>query len=206
MTVAAIFRDLARRGATARLLPTGKLYVEPAAVLDELLLADMRALRDEIIAELRQNDRYAADVLIARARKAGLELSVEGVDGLRVQHLTNSLPDPDLLESLCEHKAAVLSELRRESDPLTYAAQRGLYEAEWRVAGCSRFTILADADEEAERRLGACPACGGSFELHGSPDPSTWRRVATLDNVELAAVRFVLAKAGEIARSASTEG
>jgi RNA polymerase-binding transcription factor DksA len=76
------------------------------------------------------------------------------------------------------------------------------YDAEWRVAGCAAFTALERADEAAEARYGACLSCGGSIELHGSPDASTWRRVASLDDVEIAAVRYVLASAGAIAREA----
>ena len=75
---------------------------------------------------------------------------------------------------------------------LEYAAQKGLIDAEWRVAGCSAFTVLERADEAAEARYGACLGCGGSLELHGSPIASERWRVTSLDDVAIAAVRFVL--------------
>jgi hypothetical protein len=49
----------------------------------------------------------------------------------------------------------------------------GLYDAEWRLAGCPPFTVLERAGEPGEARYGACLACGAGCELHGSPDPST---------------------------------
>jgi len=144
--------------------------------------------------------------LIAEARSVGLELPAEGVGGLRVRHRTNAAPDEMLIARLADNKLAVIEELRRESDVIQYAAVRGLYDAEWRVAGCLAFTALERADEAAEAGYGACLSCGASIELHGSPDASKWRRVATLDNVEIATVRYVLASAGAIARGWATNG
>lgn len=72
--------------------------------------------------------------------------------------------------------------------------------AEWRIAGCAYFTLLDGADEAEAARTGCCLACGSSIQLHGSPSPLEWRRVASVEAVELAAVRFVLAKAVSIAR------
>jgi hypothetical protein len=90
--------------------------------------------------------------LIAEARFVGLELSAEGIGGLRVRHRTNAAPDETLIARLADNKLAVIAELRRESDVIQYAAERGLYEAEWRVAGCAAFTVLQRADEDAEAR------------------------------------------------------
>ena len=80
--------------------------------------------------------REQADALIAESRSVGLELSAEGAGGLRVRHRTNAAPDEMLIARLANNKLAVIEELRRESDVMQYAAERGLYEAEWRVAGC----------------------------------------------------------------------
>jgi hypothetical protein len=74
---------------------------------------------------------------------------------------------------------------------------------EWRKVQRSR--CLERADEAAEARYGACLSCGGSIELHESqesPNASEWRRVTSLDDVHIAAVRYVLASAGAIARKA----
>jgi len=239
MTALAILADLTRRGGTARVLPTGKLRIEPATVVDDALLAELKDQRDEIIAELRRRDPAT---LIAEAHAAGLELKVEGADGLRVCHRTNASPDAALIARLGENKSAIITELRRQANLLEYAnakpnllpdvspavaiptlSRRGIicrvckkldrcYTdpegivcpgcAEWRVAGCSAFTALERADEAAEARYGACLSCGGSSELHGSPDASKWRLLASLDDVEIAAVRYVLASAGAIAREA----
>jgi len=198
VTPSALLDDLRRRGVTANLTPSGQLKIDPASAIDAALLADLKAQRDGIIAELRRRDPTA---LVEEARSAALEFSVER-DGLRVRHRTNAAPDETLIASLAEHKAAVIAELRQQDDVLAYGAERGLYEAEWRVAGCAAFTALERADECAEARYGACLSCGGSIELHGLPDAFKWRRVASLDDVEIAAVRYVLASAGAIAREA----
>lgn len=60
MTAAALLADLHQRGATARVLPTGKLRIEPASAIDDALLADLKAQRDEIIAELRCRSKVEA--------------------------------------------------------------------------------------------------------------------------------------------------
>jgi len=126
MTASDILADLTRRGGTARVLPTGKLRIEPAAVVDDALLAELKEQRDEIIAELRHRDPAA---LIEEARSTGLELSVEG-DGLRVRHQTHAAPDETLIARLAEQKALIIAELRQQDDVLAYGAERGLYEAE----------------------------------------------------------------------------
>ncbi len=87
---------------------------------------------------------------------------------------------------------------------LCYRGPAGRYVCprcvEWHVAGCATFTILNTADVEAERRFGTCLACGASWELHGRPRPVSWRRVRDLDDVQLVAVRYVIATAAAIIR------
>jgi hypothetical protein len=121
----------------------------------------------EIVTAGFATERPAA--LIAEAHSVGLDLSAEGVGGLRVRHRTNATPDEILIARLADNKLAVIAQRRRESAVIQYAAERGLYEAEWRVAGCSAFTVRERADEAAEARYGACLSCGGGIELHGSP-------------------------------------
>jgi hypothetical protein len=167
MTASAVLDNLMRRGGTARVLPTGKLRIEPATVVDEALLAELKEQRDEIIAELRRRE-----------------------------------PKPD--ETALTRHGVLCRSCRRLGRG--YGDQETGYVCpacvEWRVTGCAAFTALERADEAAEARYGACLSCGGSIELHGSPDPSKWRRVASHDDVEIAAVRYVLASAGAIAREA----
>jgi hypothetical protein len=76
--------------------------------------------------------------------------------------------------------------------------------AEWRIDGCSRFTVLLVADEATEERHGACLACGASWELHARPDVASWRRITDLDNVQIVAIRYVLAVAREVALGRET--
>ena len=93
-----------------------------------------------------------------------------------------------LREKVRSHKPEIVEFLRAQD--------------EWRVEGCPRFTILAGADEAEAARGGCCVACGASIELHGSTASPEWRRVDDLDDVELVAVRYVLASATAIARGA----
>jgi hypothetical protein len=229
VTAAALLDDIRRCGATATLTQDGRLRIDPASVIDAALLASLKAQRDDLIIELTRRDPAT---LIAEAHAAGLKLEVEGVDGLRVCHRTNSLPDAVLIARLGENKPAIITELRRQASLLPdvspavaiptlsgrgiicrvckkldrcYTDSEGTVCpgcAEWRGAGCAAFTVLERADEAAEARYCACLSCGGSIELHGSPDASKWRRVTSLDDVEIAAVRYVLASAGAIAREA----
>jgi len=143
----------------------------------------------------------SARALLERLTAEGVTVCLDG-DNVRLAATPPRLIDVALIDEVRATKAAVVAELQRESDVLQYAAEQGLYEAEWRVAGCSAFTALERADEAAEARYGACLSCGGSIELHGSPDAFEWRRVASHDDVEIAAVRYVLASAGAIAREA----
>ena len=142
-----------------------------------------------------------ARALLKRLNAEGVTVRLDGEDICLLTAPPRTI-DTALVAELRAAKAEVVAELRRESDVLQYAAERGLYEAEWRVSGCGAFTALERADEAAEARYGACLSCGGSIELHGSPDASKWRREASLDDVEIAAVRYVLASAGAIAREA----
>jgi hypothetical protein len=122
------------------------------------------------------------------ARSRGARLSVVG-DRLRVEGPRGITTLRPLLR---EHRDAIRHLLTREA-----------VEAEWRIEGCSRFTVLDGADEAAEARFGACLSCGASIELHGSPTPSEWRQVADLDDVQLVAVRYVIAAAAAIVRGSS---
>jgi hypothetical protein len=117
MTAGALLENVRRRGATATVTTAGKLRVEPGALLDAALLADLKAHRDELIAELRHRDPAA---LIEEARSACLELSVEG-DGLRVRHRTEPVPDAALVQRIADNKPAVIEELRQQADLLAYA-------------------------------------------------------------------------------------
>lgn len=73
---------------------------------------------------------------------------------------------------------------------------------EWRIAGCARFVVLADRDEAEIVERGCCLACGASAELHGSPSPAEWKRVASVDDVQLVEVRYVISVAVAIAKGA----
>jgi len=142
-----------------------------------------------------------ARALLERLNADGVTVRLDGDDICLFADPPRTI-DAALVAKLRAAKAAVVAELRRESDILQYAAERGLYEADWRVAGCSAFIALERADEAVEARHGACLACGVSIESHGSPDASKWRRVARLDEVEIAAVRYVLASTSPTADGA----
>lgn len=62
--------------------------------------------------------------LIADARAAGLELTVEGVGGLWVRHRTNASPDEALIARLAYNKLAVFEDLRRQAALLAYATEK----------------------------------------------------------------------------------
>jgi hypothetical protein len=75
------------------------------------------------------------------------------------------------------------------------ALEREARAAEWRV-DCPVFVALADGSE-----LGACLACGGSWELHGEPPRASWRIVTLDESVALHVARFfVVQRAEAIAR------
>jgi len=61
--------------------------------------------------------------------------------------------------------------------------------SEWRV-NCPRFVVAREAGKNGE--LAACLACGGTWELHGSPARELWRVADDTETVETLAVRFVL--------------
>ena len=61
----------------------------------------------------------------------------------------------------------------------------------------SAFVVAREAKSVGE--LAACIACGGTWELHGSPPRERWRIVDAAESVECIAARFVLAKAQAIA-------
>lgn len=155
MNAGALLDDLQRRGATASVTPAGKLRIEPAAVVDDALLRELREQRDAIVAELRQ--------------RLDLEASRN--------------EEPQCGDHL-----------------LTYAAKRGLYNAEWRVAGCPAFTVLERADKLVEARYGLCLSCGAPWPMHGSPVPDEWRCVKHPDDVRIVAIRFVIALETAIAQ------
>lgn len=71
---------------------------------------------------------------------------------------------------------------------------------EWRVQGCLAFTVLKTADEQAERRSGACIRCGAPWLMHGSPSAAHWVRVSDSDTVAMADVQYVIHRAEKIAR------
>lgn len=82
MTASALLDDLRRRGATARVLPTGKLRIEPATVVDEALLVELRAHRDAIVEELLRRsatwaNQRSAPTLSQRGRMCGRCLRVD---------------------------------------------------------------------------------------------------------------------------------
>jgi hypothetical protein len=182
MTARELLEDLATRGATARVLPSGKLFVEPVKALDEALLASLKSQREEIIAELSRTAEPA-----------------------NAPRLKPNADKPEMI-ALTQH-GVICRECRRLSRGYDPGDGFVCPEcSEWRVAGCKAFTVLESADEAIEAQYGACLACGSSIELHGRPTPSEWRRVASTDDVELAAVRFVLAVAGEIVRGARADG
>lgn len=181
MTARALLQRLTAEGVTVRL--DGEdicLVTDPPRTIGKELVSELRSAKAEILAELRRRDPAAP--MPAPAQRKPPEaptLSQRGVMCGGCLRVDRCYPD---------------------------VGENGGYVclgcAEWRVAGCAAFTALERADEAAEARYGACLSCGGSIELHGSPDASQWRRVATLDNVEIAAVRYVLASAGAIAREA----
>jgi hypothetical protein len=140
-----------------------------------------------------------ARALLERLTAEGVTVRLDGEDICLLTAPPRTI-DKALVAELRAAKAEVVAELRRESDVLQYAAERGLYEAEWRVAGCTAFTVLEHADKAAEARCGACLACGASWPMHGSPVPDEWRCVKHPDDVRIVAVRFVLASAAAIAR------
>jgi hypothetical protein len=71
---------------------------------------------------------------------------------------------------------------------------------EWEVRGCPSFTVLASADEQTEAERGACLRCGSPWAMHGRPATDSWTRVADPDDAMPATVRFVVARAREVAR------
>lgn len=127
--------------------------------------------------------------------------------------------DPETIARLRKRKADLLAELRRrewsDAGKLCSRCRRigtvrsedsvcrqCVTSEEWCVEGCTTFTVLERAHEALEARYGACLSCGGSCKLHGSLEPSEWRRVASLDDVELVTARLVIASAAAIVREA----
>lgn len=99
-------------------------------------------------------------------------------------------PASDVIEQLSPFKGEILEELHRRQKAV---------DEEWRVDGCQAFTIVAGVDEALVGKRGVCLACGGTWIMHGRPRRSIWRRVRNDDEVQLAAVRLVLASAIAIA-------
>lgn len=189
-SVDTILEDLKRRGATAKVTPLGKLRIEPGTALDATLLADLKAQRDAIIAELRRRESITLaerEHVVAEGRRADL-----------------AAPGPRSLRTMAR-RGVICQECRRLG--LGYGIDRGPYVCpecdEWRVLGCAAFTVLKTCDAADEAQCGACLACGASWALHGRPEAGTWRRVTDLDDVCLVAVRYVLAAAKAIARGSS---
>jgi hypothetical protein len=82
VTASALLDDLRRRGATARVLPSGKLRIAPATAVDEKLLGELRAHRDAIVEELLRRsetwvNRQPAPTLSQRGRMCGQCLRVD---------------------------------------------------------------------------------------------------------------------------------
>jgi hypothetical protein len=69
--------------------------------------------------------------------------------------------------------------------------------AEWRVQGCPGFCI---AHEARDPERAACLRCGAALHAHDHPSPTAWHVVDDAELVEIAQVRFVIAKAQAIAR------
>lgn len=163
--------------------------------------------------------------IIAEAQRSGIDLARNG-DKLRYHGPAESLAKIKPL--LAQHKPAIIAELRRRShaaqpagsDPSLSAGSKfccgckrldrcyplddGRYVCpaclEWRV-DCERFTIArSNLGENVERA--ACIRCGAALAMHDSPPPEAWVIVEddALDEVEIAAARFVLAVAQGIAR------
>ena len=181
MTARALLERLTAEGVSVRL--DGEdicLLTAPSRTIDTALVAELRAAKAEILAELRRRDPAAPmPAPVQRIPPEAPTLSQRGV-----------------MCGVCLRVDRCYSDVGENGGFVCLGC------AEWRVAGCSAFTVLERADEAAEAHYGACVSCGGSIELHGSPEASKWRRVVSDDDVEIVAVRYVLASADAIAREA----
>jgi len=162
-----------------------------------------------------------AEALLDRLTRGGVSVTLDG-DELCLR--PGRLLDPRTVAEVRGHKAELLAELRRRSFPAmlspsgkrcntcggsdrAYEDGRGGWTCwrcqEWRIEGCPRFTVRIDTNEVPEATFGACLSCGASIELHGSPAPLEWRRVAGLDDVQLVVIKYILAVATAIVRGSS---
>jgi hypothetical protein len=192
MSARALLERLTAEGVTVRL--DGEdicLLTAPPRTIDKALVAELRAAKAEVVAELRRESDVAQNA-VERGRSDAEPAPVKPIPPN-----TSALSQRGVMCGVCLRADRCYS--YRRDDGNCYVCPGC---SEWRVAGCLAFTVLERADEAAEARYGACLSCGGSIELHGSPDASKWRRVASLDDVEIAAIRYVLASASAIAREA----
>ncbi|MHB8703426.1 MAG: hypothetical protein ACYC8W_04680 [Candidatus Tyrphobacter sp.] len=159
--------------------------------------------------------------VLTTAAEHGIVLAAQGKD-LQVKGPPTAVCD--LMPALKAHKAEIIAELRRrqaqshDDAPCECGSFGEHYDrggsfdgwkaklerdrearlSEWRV-DCPRFVVIREAGKNGE--LAACLACGGTWELHGSPARELWRVADDTETVEALAVRFVLlAKAQAIAQ------
>lgn len=163
------------------------LAVEPPQTIEQGLVAEIRALKAEVVAELRR---------LSQAER-------EHDDGQQ-RHGVNLSGDQNT-SALGEAKRSqrgMVCRLCRRVDRCYADAEGPVCPScvEWQVRGCPGFAVLTTADTEAEMRFGACLRCGSPWAMHGRPDADLWARYADLDDVVPATIRFVLARAREIAR------
>lgn len=129
-----------------------------------------------------------AQDLVAEVERRGARLTLRG----ERLHASGASAIPQKLRAaIGEHKAEIVELLRGE-----------IRASEWDIVPCQSFTVLIGTDEEVAAQRGCCIRCGVPVESHGNPEPALWARVSSLDDVELVAPKFVLAKAQAIARAA----
>jgi hypothetical protein len=122
--------------------------------------------------------------LLDRLSREGVSVRLDGSD-VCLTAAPSSVIEAATISAVRAMKAELIAELQSAS-------------TEWTVDGCARFTALRDCDEAQAAARGCCIACGASIELHGRPALSEWRRVVHVDDVELVAARYILAKAMEL--------
>lgn len=117
MHAAAILEEIQRRGATVRPLEGGRLGVDPGSVLDDVLRAEIRSHKLEILAELTIDaDRSLFEQLqvdwrsaIERAQSAFSENDI--------------LPDQDLLEATARLELKAMEWRRMDAAHFPHASQ-----------------------------------------------------------------------------------
>jgi hypothetical protein len=151
-------------------------------------------------------------IAVAEARGARFEIV-----GTKLRAVPAAAISEELRIAIGQQKPAVIAELRRRESRggslctrckriglvrlIDRVCRRCAADEEWRLDGCAHFTVLRYALDAREAAAGACLACGASHKLHGRPEPGQWRRVDDSQDVELVAVRYVLARAARIANA-----